>query len=99
MTEAQKNLVTDLLDGMYLLPTINRRGTHVYKLYRGNMNPVRYVKQKTVDNPPIWSVLKRDKKTDRITLNKSKVRQLHGKSFIKKEYKKFKKLHYGTSIN
>lgn len=86
MTSNQKDLIYDLLDGDYLMKTKNPNGRVCYKLYYGNMNPKRYVSDLVVEAGSIWNVLKQDKK-GKFTINKSKVRQLHGNSLLKKIYK------------
>ncbi len=86
MTENAKCLVEDLLSGHYLVSTINHSHKRIFKLYYGNMVPVRYISTKIVKSLNQRDLLKTSSK-GYITLNLSKVRQLHGNSWIKQTYK------------
>lgn len=90
MTDAQKRLIKELLSGMYMMKKPNHKGEVMYKLYSGNVVPHRYVKAKVADKVPVFGLLKMDCKK-RITLNLSSVRKLHGKSWIKQQYKQLNK--------
>lgn len=86
MTDNQKVIIETLLNrDHYLLETNNYNGVSMYKLYKGNQIPVRYVHAKTVSS--LRRLFKRSK-TGRLTLNLNLVRQEHGNSFIKQHYKK-----------
>lgn len=87
MTKIQKELVTALFKGRFLLPATNIVGAAGYKLYSGNMNPERFFHAATV-NKSIYHVLKKDKHTGRLTLNLTKVRSLRKNSWIKQQYLK-----------
>lgn len=88
MTPEQKQLAFELLTGEYYLALKKRgNGKDAYMLYSGNQNPVRYYSMAIVRM--FKMVLKTDKKK-RLTANLSLVRQLHGKSHIKKTYKNLK---------
>lgn len=79
MTPIQKDLLTGLFNGMYL-----RKIGHRYKLYQGNQNPVMWINDATfnaeISNLIVW-------KKDKGILSKKTVLQLHGNSWIKKQYK------------
>lgn len=68
----------------YLAPKKSHSGTGGYMLYQGNANPVKWFSPAQVS--PLKDLLKKDK-NKRLTLNLTLVRQLHGKSFIKQQYK------------
>lgn len=82
----QRWLITELIGASdtFLLRVRNNAGTECYKLYTGNMIPMRFVASKTFDPP--CKFFKRDKKK-RYTLNLSTIRTLHGNHWIKKLYK------------
>lgn len=94
MTELQHYLIECMITGDYYL--MNRKshsGRDGYMLYSGNMNPHHWFSQTTVKC--IKGILKKDVK-HRLTLNLSKVRQLHGKTLLKKLYKKSNNTINGT---
>lgn len=93
ITPLQKQLVTDLLKGAYLMRKFRHDGKLMYKLYTGNMIPLRYYEEKTVERVEYLSeneLFKIDNK-HRITLHLGNVRRLHGGSWIKQKYKALKK--------
>jgi hypothetical protein len=59
---------------------------HPYCVYDAKMNPLYHISRKMYKR--LYSLIKTDKK-GRITLNLSKVRQLHGNDYLKLEYKLF----------
>lgn len=86
MTRSQKILITKLLTGHFLVRSRDR-----YTLYDEKVNPIIRIREKTfraIDQfiDPKIKIWKTDKR-DRITLNLSMVRRLHGKSTLKKLYK------------
>lgn len=94
MTATRKDIIEKLLAGYYLVSWLNHNRTPCYRLYDPKGNPVKNVEAKTIDtidrliDPKIkiWRIVKPNK----ITLNLTMVRRLHGKSFIKKAYKQSK---------
>jgi len=84
MTPTQKELIDYLLEGMYLMQKVRANGSSAYKVYKGNQIPVRYFSTDTVAFLRN-GLLKTDKRR-RMTLNLSRVRMLHGGSWIKKRY-------------
>ncbi|HRE52259.1 MAG TPA: hypothetical protein PK339_12605 [Flavitalea sp.] len=93
ITPLQKQLVADMLKGAYLMRKLRHDGKRMYKLYTGNMIPLRYYEEKTVDRLDILSdydLLKEDSKL-RITLHLRNVRRLSGKTWIKQQYKALRK--------
>lgn len=87
MTPAQKQLIKDLLTRQYhLVKTINHKGNVVYKLFDDRQKPLKYVASRVAERAPVWDLLKMNKKRH-FTLNLSRVRQLDGRNWIKKQYK------------
>jgi hypothetical protein len=90
MTHSQKILITKMLTGHFLRK--QRRGKKEwYVLYDEKVNPKDKVNCKTVDGlermmNPGKSLFKKDKHKN-ITLNLNTVRQLHGRTTIKRLYK------------
>lgn len=87
MTTVQTKLIAALLAGHFLM-----RSKRCYTLFDEALNPLQRVRFRTVDKidqymDPKKKLWKKDKK-GRITLNLASVRQLHGRSIIKKLYKK-----------
>ena len=73
--------------GHYLRIRKNHKGKDGYIMYKGLQEPVMFIKWEWAK--PFLYFLKNDKH-NRYTLNISRVRQEDGRTFIKKEYKKFK---------
>lgn len=69
----------------YLRVRPNSNGRKGFGLYQENQVLIHWYSEKQVDQ--LKDVLKVDKQK-RLTLNLSLVRQLHGKSYIKQQYKK-----------
>jgi hypothetical protein len=74
-----------LLKGNYMRTRMNNDRNSVYVVYTGNQLPIRYFKRAIGDK--LKDYLKTDSK-GRMTLNLSSIRQLDGRSFMKKTYKK-----------
>jgi hypothetical protein len=68
---------------LYLLPKKSNTYRTGFMMYQGNQNPVKWFTDTQVK--PLKALLKKGK-NNRLTLNLSLVRQLHGKSFIKQQY-------------
>lgn len=68
---------------LYLVPCMRPSGIKGCRIYRGNQVPVGTITYQTFDN--IRGLLK--KKGGRYTVNMSFIRQLHGRSEIKRKYK------------
>jgi hypothetical protein len=91
MTKTQKILVKHLLNGHYLRKWVNVNRTRCYRLYDASCNPVSNHGEKTVngiDRRLPYKLFKSHK--GKLSLNLSHVRQLHGRTWIKREYKKSK---------
>ncbi len=89
MTAAQKEFIKQMMiDGHYALPR-QARGVQKLAIYKGNQVLVRQFITGTVKE--FQDLFKKDS-VGRITLNLTKVRQLHGGSWIKKLYKTRKRL-------
>ena len=85
MNHQQKQLAFELLTGeYYLMLKKNSNGTHVYTQYKGNQVPV---KNYSVANVKTFRQLLKTDKKKRLTINLGLVRQLHGRSHIKRTYK------------
>jgi hypothetical protein len=82
MTELQKDTVTKLLMGY----TIAASGKNGFRLRSPEAHPCRKISIKTFQK--IKKVLRKQKGL--FVVNKNKIRQLHGNTFIKKEYKSIK---------
>lgn len=82
-----KVLIKKLLLNGYLRRRFNHNDEEGYMLYEGNKIPVRFFPEKYVK--PVKDLLKRDDKGN-YTFNLSKVRQLNGHAFMKKQYRKNK---------
>lgn len=88
MTATQKEIIDMLLEGMYLMQRVRFDGTLSYKMYKGNMVPVRYFTRTSISCIKALSehdLFKKDKK-QRLTLHLGNVRRLHGRSWIKQRY-------------
>lgn len=86
LTDLQCDLVIRLCRGEgYLRPRKNHTGRDGYMLYVGQQVPKRWYSDKTAR--PVTSLLKKDS-SGRLTLNFNLVRQLDGRGYIKKAYKK-----------
>ena len=85
-TDLQRELIYKMLRGKhYLRHRSSLTGRHGYMLYSGTQDPQRWYSDKTVK--VIREVLRCDKHK-RYTLNLNLVRQLDGRSYLKKQYKK-----------
>jgi hypothetical protein len=82
MTKDQKYIVQQLFEGKYLVLLPDG-----YTMYEGNMSPVQ---RRVRLNKNVRGLLKADKKK-RLTINLNQVRQLHGRSWIKKYYSDLKR--------
>lgn len=92
MTKSEKDLVWLLLQpDHYMLQTINSAGRRVYKVFSGKQEPVQYFSIQVYNK--FSSLFKTDNK-NKITLNLSEVRKLHGKSNLKKLYRARKIKHH-----
>ena len=104
MTTIQREIVSKLIAGHYLVKTQNHNGFVRFKLYSLDGSPVRYCSagivasldrlltfkgQRRPNARVPKSIFKKDK-DGRVTLNLSNVRRLHGAHWILKEYKKQK---------
>lgn len=90
MRTDKKSIIKKLLNGMYLLKRNNHKDVPGYKLYSGNMVPELFVTERlirTLEKTSPYSLFKKDSK-ERLTLNLSSIRRLHGNHWIKKAYKK-----------
>jgi hypothetical protein len=81
MTAVQKNILSKLLHGY----SFAGNQTYGFRLYDENMNVQDTFTYRTYFK--MRKLLRKDK-SGRFVLDKRKVRSLHGKSWIKKEYKK-----------
>lgn len=82
-----KQIIAELLAGGYLRKTINARGKRILKLCSAEHHPLGYLYKSPKRLKEVLHVKKRDLADGKLTLNLVAVRQLHGKSFIKKMYK------------
>lgn len=106
MNNKERQAICFLLAGYYFREARNADGVPVYKVFKGNAELVTYFPMdylhslpplpelfdpppRPVEQEPVSRFFKRDKK-GRITLNLSLVRQEHGNTWIKKQYKKLK---------
>lgn len=78
-------IVMLLTESRYLRHRINHNNEAGFMLYEGNATPLRFFHEKNVKE--IKDLLKKDKK-GKLTLNLNSIRQLDGRSAIKKLYKK-----------
>jgi hypothetical protein len=91
---SRKYIVEKLLSGHYLRSWHTHGGVPCYRLYDQEGNPIRNIRQDTVDRMDrkidpqirIWRVVPKGK----IVFNLSAVRRLHGNNYIKKQYNKLK---------
>lgn len=93
MRTDKTSIVKKLLNGMYLLKRKNHKGVPGYKLYSGNMIPELFFSDRTMrslEAASPYALFKKDSK-ERLTLNLSNVRRLHGNHWIKKAYRAVKK--------
>jgi len=74
--------------GYYMRRSMNFSGRFGFMIYTGNQNPVMFCTNS--DAKFIKNLLKEDSH-QRLTLNLSAVRQLHGSSLVKKAYKNHKR--------
>jgi hypothetical protein len=73
-----------MLTGCYAMPRMANEGDAVYCVYTGNQVPVKYFSKCLAEK--YKELYKKDDK-NRITINLTKVRQLDGRSFVKKFYR------------
>lgn len=89
MNATLKDLVTTLLrGGTYLRVRPSRNGKPAYMLYSGNQVPVRGYSERNYKQ--IHDLTKKDR-IGRITLDLRLVRQMDGRSFVKKRYRQTRK--------
>lgn len=88
MNATTKRMVCDLLTGNRMITSLNIKGKMIYKMFTTDMKPLYYVHYRSFK--VVQDLMKKDK-NNWLTLNLSLVRQLHGKSWIKQQYKLFKK--------
>ena len=91
MTVSQRRLAEKLLTG-YFLRLMKRNGRTYYVLYDQKINPIMKVRRRTVKSfdrsiDPELQLWKRNIRGD-ISLNLATVRQLDGRSTLKRLYKK-----------
>lgn len=103
MTSKRKNIALLLLQGYYLKKWRNGNRVLCYRLYRPNDDPAGTISEKTIRGlgkyiDPKIKILKTGKH-GKITLNLSSVRRLHGKTFIKRQYKKMRSLNEKSAYN
>jgi hypothetical protein len=85
-TDLQCDLIIKMLRGKhYLRHRSSHTGRPGFMLYSGTQESVRWYSEKTVK--VLHEVLRSDKQK-RFTLNLKLVRQLDGRTYIKKQYKK-----------
>jgi hypothetical protein len=99
MTADQQVITESLLRGCFLRKKINHANRHGYTLYTKDCSPIKFFKEKTLDSF-VKNLPSKIFKTDRhrkMTFNLTVVRQLHGNSFIKKQYKIIKHEHSNHS--
>jgi len=101
MTASQKLLITKLLTG-HFLRKMKRGKSYLYVLYDAKINPIQKINSRTVEKidrfiDPKIKLWKKNKNGD-ISLNLSSVRQLHGRSTIKKLYKHREQLQANGAI-
>ena len=91
LTGAQKHLFNDLLSHSewYIRKRANHNKNVSYCLFGVKACPIIYV-QDRLTNSSFKTLLKTDSKC-RMTLNLNTIRQLDGRSWVKKQYKKSKK--------
>ena len=77
-------LLTALLSGCYLYPTVNHSGKHGYKLYMGNQVPLRFYKNNVVQQLHRYNLLKQQNK--KLVISRRALQQLHGGNTLKKVY-------------
>lgn len=87
MTDEQKEFMSHLLKGRYVMLRMNNEGQSVYCVYEGNQVPVKYYTRVVGDY--FVGYFKRDKK-NRITLNLNEIRKKGGRRLIKRAYKEIK---------
>jgi hypothetical protein len=93
MTSTRKTVIRLLFSGGYLIKWRSHGGTICYRLYNAVGSPVLNVRLSTIDKlddrltvpdkKKLWKI----DKNGRRSFNLSVIRQLHGKSYLKSEYK------------
>ena len=86
----KKHVVKSLLDGMYLMKRVNHAKVQGYKLYSGKMVPELFIPEKAINEELKYNIFKTDAK-QKMTLNLTIIRGLHGNHWIKKLYKQHRK--------
>lgn len=79
-------LLTALLSGCYLYPTVNHSGKQGYKLYEGNQVPLRFYKNSQVQPLLKYDLLKQVGQTKKLTISRRALQRLHGANGLKKFY-------------
>lgn len=86
VTDLECDLILRMLRGKhYLMHRTNHAGKTGYMMYEGHQDPVKWYSDKTAK--VLHNVLKADT-CRRYTINLSLVRQLDGRCYLKKQYKK-----------
>lgn len=87
MTDDQKEFISHLLQGKYVMFRMSNEGKSVYMVYEGKQVPVKYYSRETGDY--FKDYLKKDKK-NRLTLNLNQIRQVDGRNPLKKAYREIR---------
>ena len=85
MKVSKKHIIKSLLNGMYLMKRENHAKVSGYKLYSGKMVPEMFIPEKILNNELKYNLFKTDAR-QKMTLNLSNIRRLHGNHWIKKMY-------------
>lgn len=85
MTPAQHRIYQDLLAGAYIVERPHPDRGRMFKLYKGNADPIRWVKDS--EYKAFTFVMRKEKRTNRLVLDRRAVRRLHGKTTLKKLYR------------
>ena len=89
MRVSKKHIIKSLLNGLYLMKRVNHKNVAGFKMYSGNMVPELFIPEKALKEELKYDLFKTDAK-QKITLNLSSIRRLHGNHWIKKLYKEQK---------
>lgn len=84
MTPAQRSIYQDLLQDAYILEVRHHHKGKQFKLFRGNMVPIRWIKDS--EYKLFTFVMRKDKK-GRLVLDRRAIRKLHGRNLLKKIYR------------
>ncbi|MEO5997722.1 MAG: hypothetical protein ABIN89_13365 [Chitinophagaceae bacterium] len=85
MKISKKHIIKSMLNGMYLMKRENHAKVSGYKLYSGKMVPEIFFSEKLINNELKYDLFKTDAR-QKITLNLSSIRKMHGNHWIKKMY-------------